>query len=108
MLLQDTGILNTKKEDGIIRFFSQDLAIDLGTANTLIIYKDQVVVNEPSIIAINRKTGQVKAVGSLAQQMHGKTHEDIKTIRPLKDGVIADFTAAELMLRGMINMINKW
>jgi rod shape-determining protein MreB and related proteins len=91
---------------GLFDFFSQDLAIDLGTANTLIIYKDQVVVNEPSIIAINRKTGQVKAVGSTAQQMHGKTHEDIKTIRPLKDGVIADFTAAELMLRGMINMIN--
>jgi len=92
---------------GLFDFFSQDLAIDLGTANTLIIYKDQVVVNEPSIIAINRKTGQVKAVGSLAQQMHGKTHEDIKTIRPLKDGVIADFTAAELMLRGMISMINN-
>jgi rod shape-determining protein MreB len=92
---------------GLFEFFSQDLAIDLGTANTLIIYKDQVVVNEPSIIAIHRKTGQVKAVGHQAQQMHGKTHEDIKTIRPLKDGVIADFTAAELMLRGMINMINK-
>jgi hypothetical protein len=75
-----------------------DLAIDLGTANTLIIYKDQVVVNEPSIIAINRRTGQVKAVGNQAQQMHGKTHEDIKTIRPLKDGVIADFTAAELII----------
>lgn len=92
---------------GLFDFFSQDLAIDLGTANTLIIYKDQVVVDEPSIIAINRKTGQVKAVGLQAQQMHGKTHEDIKTIRPLKDGVIADFNAAELMLRGMIGMINK-
>jgi len=90
---------------GFFDFFSQDLAIDLGTANTLIIYKDQVVVNEPSIIAIHRKTGQVKAVGLQAQQMHGKTHEDIKTIRPLKDGVIADFNAAELMLRGMISMI---
>ena len=92
---------------GLFDFFSQDLAIDLGTANTLIIYKDQVAVNEPSIIAIDRKTGQVKAVGMQAQQMHGKTHEDIKTIRPLKDGVIADFTAAELMLRGMINMLNN-
>lgn len=92
---------------GLFDFFSQDLAIDLGTANTLIIYKDQVVVDEPSIIAINRKTGQVKAVGLQAQQMHGKTHEEIKTIRPLKDGVIADFNAAELMLRGMIGMINK-
>jgi rod shape-determining protein MreB len=92
---------------GLFDFFSQDLAIDLGTANTLIIYKDQVVVDQPSIIAIQRQTGQVKAVGHLAQQMQGKTHEEIKTIRPLKDGVIADFTAAELMLRGMIQMINK-
>jgi rod shape-determining protein MreB len=92
---------------GFFDIFSQDLAIDLGTANTLIIHKDQVVVDEPSIIAINRRTGEVKAVGLLAQQMQGKTHEDIKTIRPLKDGVIADFNAAELMLRGMIGMINK-
>lgn len=92
---------------GLFDFFTQDLAIDLGTANTLIIYKDQVVVDEPSIIAINRKTGQVKAVGTQAQQMQGKTHDDIKTIRPLKDGVIADFNATELMLRGMIGMISK-
>ncbi len=92
---------------GLFDIFSQDLAIDLGTANTLIIYKDQVVVDEPSIIAINRRTGVVKAVGMQAQQMHGRTHEDIKTIRPLKDGVIADFNAAELMLRGMIGMINN-
>jgi rod shape-determining protein MreB len=86
-------------------FLTQDLAIDLGTANTLIIHKDQVVVDEPSIIAVNRRTGNVIAVGSQAQQMHGKVHEDIKTIRPLKDGVIADFQAAEHMIRGMINMI---
>ena len=92
---------------GLFSIFTQELAIDLGTANTLIIHKDQVVVDEPSIIAINRKTGEVKAVGMIAQQMHGKTHEDIKTIRPLKDGVIADFNAAEQMLRGMIGMINN-
>src|SRR5574343_927345 len=90
---------------GVFSFLTQDLAIDLGTANTLIIHKDQVVVDEPSIIAINRKTGNVIAVGSQAQQMHGKAHEDIKTIRPLKDGVIADFNAAEHMIRGMIQMI---
>ncbi|MBU3662565.1 MAG: rod shape-determining protein [Bacteroidetes bacterium] len=88
-----------------LSFLTQDLAIDLGTANTLIIHKDQVVVDEPSIIAVNRRTGNVIAVGSQAQQMHGKVHEDIKTIRPLKDGVIADFQAAEHMIRGMINMI---
>jgi rod shape-determining protein MreB and related proteins len=89
----------------VFSFLTQDLAIDLGTANTLIIHKDQVVVDEPSIIAVNRRTGNVIAVGSQAQQMHGKVHEDIKTIRPLKDGVIADFQAAEHMIRGMINMI---
>lgn len=88
-----------------LSFLTQDLAIDLGTANTLIIHKDQVVVDEPSIIAVNRRTGNVIAVGGQAQQMHGKVHEDIKTIRPLKDGVIADFQAAEHMIRGMINMI---
>jgi len=92
---------------GFFDFFVQELAIDLGTANTLIIYKDQVVVEEPSIIAINRMTNEVVAIGNQAMQMHGKTHEDIKTIRPLKDGVIADFNAAEQMLRGMISMVNK-
>lgn len=92
---------------GMFDFFIQELAIDLGTANTLIIYKDQVVVDEPSIIAIDRTTGEIEAIGNQAMQMHGKTHENIKTIRPLKDGVIADFDAAEKMLRGMINMIKK-
>lgn len=92
---------------GMFDFFVQELAIDLGTANTLIIYRDQVVVDEPSIIAQNRITGEVVAIGTAAMQMHGKTHENVKTIRPLKDGVIADFNAAEMMLRGMINMINK-
>lgn len=92
---------------GLFNFFIQELAIDLGTANTLIIYKDQVVVEEPSIIARNRMTGEVVAIGNQAMQMHGKTHEEIKTIRPLKDGVIADFDAAEQMLRGMIAMVNK-
>ena len=69
---------------GVFSFLTQDLAIDLGTANTLIIHKDQVVVDEPSIIAINRRNGNVIAVGSQAQQMHGTVHEDIKTIRPRK------------------------
>lgn len=90
---------------GLFDFFTQEIAIDLGTANTLIIYKDKVVVDEPSIVAMDRATGKYIAIGRLAQQMHGKTHEDIKTIRPLKDGVIADFHAAEAMLIGMIKMI---
>ena len=87
--------------------FQQELAIDLGTANTLIIHNDKVVVNEPSIVAIDQQTGKLIAIGTKARQMHGKTHENIKTIRPLRDGVIADFDAAELMIRGMIKMINK-
>ncbi|MDP2174358.1 MAG: rod shape-determining protein [Bacteroidota bacterium] len=88
-------------------FFTQELAIDLGTANTLIIYKDQVVVDEPSIIAIERSTGKVIAIGHDAMQMYGKENDNIKTIRPLKDGVIADFQAAEHMIRGMIKKISK-
>ncbi len=86
-------------------FFRQELAIDLGTANTLIIMNDKVVVDEPSIVAIDRKSGNTIAVGKRAMQMHEKTHENIRTVRPLKDGVIADFTAAESMIEGMINMI---
>jgi rod shape-determining protein MreB len=91
---------------GVFNFLTQELAIDLGTANTLIIYKDKVVVDEPSIIAKNRTTGEVVAIGNQAMQMHGKTHDEIRTIRPLKDGVIADFQAAEEMIKGMIKMIN--
>ncbi|MEZ5041414.1 MAG: rod shape-determining protein [Saprospiraceae bacterium] len=86
-------------------FFKQELAIDLGTANTLIIQDGQVVVDEPSIVAIDRRTMETIAVGTKAMQMHEKTHDNIKTIRPLKDGVIADFQAAESMIEGMIKMI---
>lgn len=86
-------------------FFSQEIAIDLGTANTLIIQNDQIVVDEPSIVAIDRKTGETIAVGKKAMQMHEKTHSNIETIRPLKDGVIADFQAAESMIKGFIEMI---
>ncbi|MGA1582615.1 MAG: rod shape-determining protein [Saprospiraceae bacterium] len=88
----------------LFNFFSQELAIDLGTANTLIIMDDKVVVDEPSIVAVDRRTGATIAVGTKAMQMHEKTHENIKTIRPLKDGVIADFQAAESMIEGLIRM----
>ena len=91
---------------GLFDFFSNDIAIDLGTANTLIISKDKIVVDEPSIIAIDKNSNKVLAIGRQAMQMHEKTHENIKTIRPLKDGVIADFHAAEHMIRGMIKMID--
>lgn len=82
------------------------MAIDLGTANTIIIYNDKVVVDEPSIVAIDQTTSKLIAIGERARQMHGKTHENIRTIRPLRDGVIADFNAAEQMIRGMVKLIN--
>ena len=87
-------------------FLTQKLAIDLGTANTIIIHNDKIVVDEPSIVAIDQNTGKPLAIGKTARMMQGKTHENIKTIRPLRDGVIADFNAAEQMVRGMIKMIN--
>ncbi|NLA16303.1 MAG: rod shape-determining protein [Bacteroidales bacterium] len=87
-------------------FLTQKLAIDLGTANTIIIHNDRIVVDEPSIVAIDQNTGKPLAIGKTARLMQGKTHENIKTVRPLKDGVIADFNAAEQMVRGMIKMIN--
>ncbi|MBQ6882088.1 MAG: rod shape-determining protein [Alistipes sp.] len=88
-------------------FFSltQELAIDLGTANTLIIYNGKVVVDEPSIVALDAHSGKLIAVGSEAQKMHEKTNPGIRTIRPLRNGVIADFNATELMLRGLIKKV---
>ena len=90
--------------------FTQEIAIDLGTANTIIMCNDQVVIDEPSVVAINTENKMV-AVGRKAQQMIGKGGSMIRTIRPLKDGVIADFYACEMMIRGLIRMIpkqNRW
>ena len=86
---------------------TQELAIDLGTANTLIIHNGRVVVDEPSIVAIDSHSGKLVAIGERARAMHEKTSPNIKTNRPLKDGVIADFTATELMLRGMIKKVKS-
>ena len=85
--------------------FTQEIAIDLGTANTLIIHNNKIVIDQPSIVAIERSTGKPIAVGEQAKHMQGKTHEDIKTIRPLKDGVIADFQASEHMIKEFIKKI---
>lgn len=83
----------------VFRFFSSDLAIDLGTANTLVLAKNKgVVVHEPSIVAINKMTGRVEAVGREAKEMVGRTPGNIVAIRPMKDGVIADFESTEKML----------
>ena len=86
------------------RFFSltKEIAIDLGTANTIIIHNDKIVIDEPSIVALDKRTDKLIAVGKEAQQMQGKENERIRTVRPLSQGVIADFTAAELMIRGLI------
>ena len=92
---------------GLFSFFTQELAMDLGTANTVIIMHDRIVVDEPSIVAIDHTSEKTIAIGMKAQLMHGKTHENIRTIRPLRDGVIADFKAAEMMIRGMIKMGNR-
>ena len=92
---------------GFFDFMTESIAIDLGTANTLIIHNDKVVVDEPSIVAKDVKTDEVIAFGKRARQMHGRAHKGITTIRPLKDGVIADFHSAEQMIRGFIKMINR-
>ena len=82
--------------------FIQEIAMDLGTANTIIISDDKIVVDEPSVVALDRRTDKMIAVGEKAKMMYEKTHDNIRTIRPLRDGVIADFTACEQMMRGLI------
>lgn len=90
-------------------FFSltQDIAMDLGTANTIITYNGKIVVDEPSVVALDKKTNKMIAVGNRAKMMYEKTHENIRTCRPMRDGVIADFYACEQMMRGLIKMVNR-
>ena len=85
--------------------FTQEIAIDLGTANTIIIADDKIVVDEPSVVALSMRDDKLIAVGKKAHQMQGRENDGIRTIRPLRDGVIANFFACEMMLRGMIKMI---
>ncbi|MDE5655690.1 MAG: rod shape-determining protein, partial [Muribaculaceae bacterium] len=80
---------------------TKEIAIDLGTANTIIIHNDKIVINEPSIVALDNRTDKLIAVGNEAHLMEGKSHTRIRTVRPLRKGVIADFNAAELMIRGL-------
>ncbi|MDR0613468.1 MAG: rod shape-determining protein [Dysgonamonadaceae bacterium] len=87
--------------------FTQEIAMDLGTANTIIISNGRIVVDEPSVVALDDRSDKILAIGKKAQQMEGKTPTKIKTIRPLRDGVIADFNAAEQMIRGLIKMVNS-
>ena len=81
--------------------------MDLGTANTIITCNGKIVVDEPSVVALDRRTDKMIAVGEKAKMMHEKTHENIRTIRPLRNGVIADFYACEQMIRGLVKMVNR-
>lgn len=94
--------------DRLANYFSNDIAIDLGTANTLVYVKGNgIVLNEPSVVAVDQKTKKVYAVGAEAKAMLGKTPDHIVAIRPLKDGVIADFEVTEVMLREFIRKAQK-
>ena len=88
-------------------FLNQELAIDLGTANTIIYQNGQIVLDEPSIVALDNNTGKCIAIGQKAKLMHDRTNPGIRTIRPLRDGVIADFNAAEMMIRGFIKQVGS-
>lgn len=94
--------------DGLMSFFGRDMAVDLGTANTLVYVKGKgIVLNEPSVVAIDKTTGAVLAVGLEAKRMIGRTPGNIVAIRPLKDGVIADFDVTERMLRYFIQRVHR-
>ena len=86
---------------------SKEIAMDLGTANTIIISDGKIVVDEPSVVALDRHSERMIAVGDKAKMMYEKTSPEIRTIRPLRDGVIADFNACEQMMRGLIKMVHK-
>ena len=86
--------------------FTKEIAMDLGTANTIIISDGKVLVDEPSVVALDRRTEKMIAVGGKAKMMYEKTNPDIRTIRPLRDGVIADFNACEQMMRGLIKKMH--
>lgn len=94
--------------DSLMNIFGNDMAVDLGTANTLVYVRGRgIVLNEPSVVAIDKTAGSVLAVGLEAKRMIGRTPGNIVAIRPLKDGVIADFDVTERMLRYFIQRIHK-
>ena len=89
-------------------FGSKDIGIDLGTANLLVALKGKgIVLKEPSVVAINKRTGNIVATGTEAKEMLGRTPEQIRAVRPMKDGVIADFTATQLMLKNIISKVSR-
>ena len=97
-----------KSLEQLKRYFSNDIGIDLGTANTLVyLHGKGIVLNEPSVVAVNQKTGRVVAVGKDAKQMLGRTPGHIVAIRPLVDGVISDFEVTEEMITYLLNKAQK-
>src|SRR5678810_857292 len=94
--------------NALLGLFSRDIGIDLGTANTLVLVRGKgIVINEPSVVAVNRKTKRVLAVGAEAKRMVGRTPANIVAVRPLKDGVISDFDVTERMLRYFIARVHE-
>ncbi|RMF63263.1 MAG: rod shape-determining protein [Calditrichaeota bacterium] len=100
--------MEVNKDSFLNRFFANDIAIDLGTANTLVYVKGRgIMINEPSIVAVRRSDQRILAYGSEAKTMMGRTPEELVTVRPLKDGVIADFDLAERMIRHFIRKVQS-
>src|SRR5947207_11224018 len=98
----------TAKAEGLTGFLGRDMAVDLGTANTLVYVRGRgIVLNEPSVVAVNTSTSAILAVGAEAKRMIGRTPAHIRAIRPLKDGVIADFDITEKMLRYFIQNVHR-
>ena len=91
---------------GLFSLFNAEVAMDLGTANSIVIHNDQIVIDEPSIVAVDKTTNKIVAVGKRAQQMQGRENRNIETIRPLRGGVIADFEMAQHLIREFIKMTN--
>ena len=105
--LQGVPSKSPPKPEGITGFLGRDMAVDLGTANTLVYVRGRgIVLNEPSVVAVNTVTGAILAVGAEAKRMIGRTPSHIRAIRPLKDGVIADFDITEKMLRYFIQKVH--
>ena len=86
--------------------FTKEIAMDLGTANTIILSNGNIEVDEPSVVALDKRTDKMIAVGERAKMMYEKENPNIRTVRPLRDGVIADFNACEQMMRGLIKKVN--
>src|SRR3989440_3008223 len=105
--LNTTSVKTTPKDPGLTGFLGRDMAVDLGTANTLVYVRGRgIVLNEPSVVAVNTANGAILAVGSEAKRMIGRTPSHIRAVRPLKDGVIADFDITEKMLRYFIQKVH--